>query len=145
MCAQTPARSRSPCIPLCSANPLGFHKGHGFFKATSPQVLCCAPCLELLLGPTPLLSHAAASQPSKTLARFAVSTLHMAVFVVRLKLPGILPSHQMNAERGWEEKGRRGLQGSSFRASTAAFGTEQGRTGVCTSPRELPSLWESRF
>lgn len=77
-------------------------------KATSPQVLCCAPHLELLLGPTPHPSHAVDSQPSKILARLAAFIPHMAVFLVRQKLPGILPRHQMSVERGWEEKGRIG-------------------------------------
>lgn len=75
-------------------------------KATSPQVLCCAPHLELLLGPTALPSHDLGSQPSKRLAGLAAFIPHMAVFLGRQKLPGILPSHRVSVERGWEGKGR---------------------------------------
>lgn len=71
-----------------------------YLKATSPQVLCCAPRLELLWAPLPPLS--VDSQPSKALARLAAFTPHVAVCVGRQRCLGSSPA----TTRVWRGDGK---------------------------------------
>ena len=103
LAAQHPVRP-----PGCSRSAAIFGRDTGdvvSLKATSLQVLCCAPRLEPLQVVQLRSSDAAGARPSETPSRLAVFTPKVAAFLGRRKLPGILLDHRMSGKKGWNGKG----------------------------------------